>query len=449
MDAGATPATSTILILSTRTWTLVGSDALFIALSLVLVLQPALAPYVFPFYGLLFFWSDLRRETELGILFIFLATAAGGYLAARQAGPVRAALVIEIAGLWLLNWAIAALRNRSMRDERDMAVEIVSLSAQIKDGERDVAYYKQYEAAAGGQIRLRRDLADSARHLGAATDATQVHERLVSILAARYPECRVEVSAEAGADPLLQGATGKKGPVLARDASADPRLKGQGYGSALAVPMRVMKQPAGFLKIASAKANALGPEDVRAADLFATMAGLSLENIRFYEQVHQQATHDSLTQLASHKAFQGRLQEELLRAGRSQTPLSLIMCDIDHFKTYNDRYGHQAGDHLLRTVSAILMSFARPVDFVARYGGEEFTLILPSFVRTEAVEVANRIRVRLASEPFVFQGQRTSATMSFGVAAFPQDATTASQIIRVADERLYKAKNGGRNQVCG
>jgi diguanylate cyclase (GGDEF)-like protein len=89
------------------------------------------------------------------------------------------------------------------------------------------------------------------------------------------------------------------------------------------------------------------------------------------------------------------------------------------------------------------------VDFAARYGGEEFAIILPNYVRSEAVQVAERIRARVAEEPFIFNGSPTRATMSLGVAAFPTDATTASQIVRVADERLYKAKHGGRNQVVG
>jgi diguanylate cyclase (GGDEF)-like protein len=210
-----------------------------------------------------------------------------------------------------------------------------------------------------------------------------------------------------------------------------------------------MRQPAGFLKLESDQPGAFTPEDLRTADLFATMAALSLENIQLYEHVHEAAVHDPLTQLYSHRAFDARLREELLRAGRSQTPLSFILCDIDHFKVYNDRYGHQAGDQLLRTLAAIIASFARPVDFPARYGGEEFCLILPNFVRSEAVGLAERIRLRVAAEPFVLRGQRTGATMSFGVASFPVDATTASQIVRIADERLYRAKDGGRNQVVG
>ena len=96
-----------------------------------------------------------------------------------------------------------------------------------------------------------------------------------------------------------------------------------------------------------------------------------------------------------------------------------------------------------------MSSFARPVDFAARYGGEEFCLILPNFVRSEAVDLANRLRLRVESEPFVFQGHNTRATLSLGVSSFPQDATSPSQMIRVADERMYRAKSGGRNQVVG
>ena len=123
------------------------------------------------------------------------------------------------------------------------------------------------------------------------------------------------------------------------------------------------------------------------------------------------------------------------------------MADIDLFKQYNDTYGHQAGDELLRSVSRILVNHTRPVDCVARYGGEEFSVILPNTVRDHALEVANRMRLAVASEPFLFKGQRTRVTLSFGVAAFPQDATSQSQLIRVADERLYRSKANGRNQV--
>ena len=420
-----------------KTVTLLGSDLLFIAVSLLFILHPEIGPVAYPFYGLLFLWSDWRREGEASVIFAFLVTAAGIVLATRSPLPVdKVVLAGEVVGIWILNGALSLHRSRFFKDLQALEIEKQRLELRVREDERDLKYYQSYQENADTQIRLRRDLTESARSLGSAMDARQVQERLMGILSLRFPGARVDITSAAGADAALQAAE-RNGPFLAQDRRV------------MAVPLKIMHRAAGFLKLESDNPHAFRPEDLKTVDLFATMAALSLENIQFYEHIQAQATHDPLTQLYSHKAFQDRLQEELLRAGRAQTPLSFILCDLDHFKSYNDRYGHQAGDHLLRTVAAVLAGFARPVDFPARYGGEEFCLILPNFVRREAVELANRIRLRVACEPFVFQGEKTSATMSIGVSGFPQDATTPSQIIRVADERLYKAKQGGRNQVVG
>ncbi len=435
-----------------RTATLAGSEALFVAVSLLLLRFPQAAPALFPFYGLLPLWSDFRREAEAPIIFLFLIATAGTVLAARAAtGAAQAALAGEAAGVLALSWAIALYRDRDFKRQRAHAMERAELDQQMLDDDRDLKYYKSYEKQAGGQITLRRDLTESAKALGATMDRREVHERLVAILSARFQTSRVIVTADPGGDPALEWALRRKAPLLVKDAAADERLKGSSaaYRSCVVVPLKVLQQPAGFVKLESDQADAFSPDDLKTVDLVATMAAMSLENIQFYEQVHEQATHDALTQLVSHRTFQQRLQEEILRAGRSQTPMSVVMCDVDHFKRYNDGFGHQAGDHLLRTLAGVLSSFARPVDVVARYGGEEFAFILPNVVRTEAVQLAERVRQRVAAEPFVFQGQNTGVTMSFGVASFPQDATTAPLIMRAADERLYRAKEGGRNRVVG
>ena len=434
-----------------RLITLLGSDALFGAISLFLLFHPAQGPAFYPAYGLLFLWADFRRETESHIIFLFLVTMAGLVLAAWAPAAARLPVGIEIGGLWLLSWAIGLYRQADVADRRASQEEEGRLESGIRDDDRELQIYKTYQENMDAQIRLRRDLTDGAKSLGNTLDSREVHLRLSNILSARYPGARVELAAGVSEDPLLALAMRTQGPVVVKDSAGDARLGGgtTRFRSAMAIPLKVLRRAAGFLKIESDSPGAFGPEDLKTVDLFTTMAALSLENIQFYENVHEQATHDALTQLFSHKAFQTRLKEELLRAGRSQSPLSFILCDIDHFKSYNDRYGHQAGDQLLKTLAGILTSFARPVDFAARYGGEEFCLILPNFVRTEAVDLANRLRLRVAAESFLFQGERTSATMSLGVSSFPQDATTPSQIVRVADERLYRAKEGGRNQVVG
>lgn len=434
-----------------RAVTLLGSYGLFAGLSLLVVARPEFAPFAFPAFALPLLWSDLRRDAESPAVLTFLATIAGAILAVRAADAgARAGIAVGIAGLWTLAAALSSHRGRQVDDERALLLEQMTLQDAIRDDERDLKYYKGYEESVGSETRLRRDLADAAKSLSGTMDAGEVQARLVAVLTARFPAARIEVAPGAGADPLLLAAARRRGPVLVKDARQEAELvPGARFASAVAIPFKVMGHPAGFVKLESDKPSAFGADDVKAADLFATMAALSLENISLFESVHRQATHDALTQLYSHRAFQQRLQEEVLRSGRAQTPLSLIMCDVDHFKRYNDSYGHQAGDHLLKTLAGILASFARPVDLVARYGGEEFAVILPNFVRSEALQVAERMRARVAAEPFVFQGSPTHATMSFGVASFPQDATTASQIVRSADEKLYRAKHGGRNQVVG
>jgi len=438
-------------MLGKRSATLLGANLLFAAISVQLVLRPDMAVGVYPFFGALALWTDFRRESELPIIFTFLATLVGILLVLRCAtGVERAALAVEIGGLWILDWGIGLYRGRDLADQREILAKRLVFDAGIRDDERDLKYYRAYQETIGGQIRLRRDLAETARSLGSITDSREVYRRLVEIVAERFPEARVQVLADAASDPMVGLAAQRQSPVLVKDSSAQEwPASAPGFASAMALPIKVMRQPAGFLKLESDQAGAFTPEDLRTVDLFGTMAALSLENIQLYEHVHEAAVHDPLTQLYSHRAFQQRLREELLRAGRGQTPLSLILCDVDHFKLYNDNYGHQAGDQLLRTLAAILASFARPVDFPARYGGEEFCLILPNVARAEAVALAQSIRARVAEEPFVFQGYRTGATMSLGVSSFPTDATTASQIVRIADERLYKAKHNGRNQVVG
>ncbi len=434
-----------------RTLTLTFSGLVFLALASASVSSPHLASVLFPLYGFIFLWMGLRQERELPFVFLFLISVVALLSASHLKSPWNHEIFFELGALWTFQFSWGVYQNTVLSSRRDRELKVNALRLKIADEERDVEYYQAYRAKALSQIQNAQNLTASAKILGNTLSAPEVHDRLISILSSRFPSAQVELVASPGQDPLLNFAQTRNAPTLVRDAWADKRFQEllSPYRSGLAIPVKVMRQPAGFLKITSKEPDAFGAEEAKAAELFVAMASMSLENIRFYEQVQAQSVRDPLTQLYSHRAFQTKLQEELLRAGRSQTPLSLIMIDIDHFKSYNDRYGHQAGDSLLKTVSAILNSFARPVDYAARYGGEEFCLILPNFVRTEAVEIANRLRLRVAAQPFFFQGEKSSVTISLGVASFPQDATTASQIIRVADERLYQAKHGGRNQVVG
>ncbi|MCX8045223.1 MAG: diguanylate cyclase [Desulfobacterota bacterium] len=157
---------------------------------------------------------------------------------------------------------------------------------------------------------------------------------------------------------------------------------------------------------------------------------------------------DGLTDLFNRRYFQERIAEEFSRARRYDFPMSFIMFDIDHFKEINDSYGHQAGDDVLRNLARILVNHIRDVDVPARYGGEEFSLILPHTTLKNAVIFAERLREEVAKHPFLFHEKRIPVTISLGVAGIPDNnPSSCNELIRFADEALYRAKQAGRNRT--
>lgn len=161
------------------------------------------------------------------------------------------------------------------------------------------------------------------------------------------------------------------------------------------------------------------------------------------QQLQNLAITDGLTGLHNHRAFQDYLEEQFQTAMHKKQPLAMILMDVDHFKQYNDTYGHQAGDEVLRRVAQILKQSVRDGDFVARYGGEEFAVVLPRTDTENAVQVAERLREAIASAEWTLR----PITGSFGVASIRPDMETRREIIESADQALYEAKRGGRNRV--
>lgn len=165
------------------------------------------------------------------------------------------------------------------------------------------------------------------------------------------------------------------------------------------------------------------------------------------------ALTDPVTGLGNHRLFQDQLRIEVERAKRHQRPLSVLMMDIDHFKTWNDKFGHPAGDLLLKEVATHLLQGLRTIDWVARYGGDEFVMILPDTALANAFDVAERLRKSFSqrhadlSRQSPNQNQSPAGpTLSFGVASYPDHAATADDLVQAADQALYLAKEQGRDQ---
>ena len=169
---------------------------------------------------------------------------------------------------------------------------------------------------------------------------------------------------------------------------------------------------------------------------------------RDFEHQYKLATTDGLTELYNHRYFQEQMKLNVENSKRYGNEFSMIILDIDFFKKFNDTYGHQSGDAVLRQVAQTLKRSVRATDIACRYGGEEMSIILPNTGKNVAHSTAEKICERVSSNKFKLQGDKeVSVTISLGVSTYPQDGQTPSELIESADKRLYNAKNNGRNQV--
>ena len=204
---------------------------------------------------------------------------------------------------------------------------------------------------------------------------------------------------------------------------------------------------------AEEKGLALGAADYITKPFHAPIVKLRVKNqVKMLDQlrtIERLSMHDQLTGLPNRRNFESRMNQEWSRAQREQTPLSLLMIDIDNFKIYNDSYGHQQGDTALMTAAkAFKQALKRPGDFAVRWGGEEFIILLPNTDSNGAMEVAEQVRKSV--EEVVIPGKRMSkVTVSVGVHTWiPGQESTIDELITNADTALYEAKNQGRNRVC-
>jgi diguanylate cyclase (GGDEF)-like protein/PAS domain S-box-containing protein len=176
--------------------------------------------------------------------------------------------------------------------------------------------------------------------------------------------------------------------------------------------------------------------------------GLALANLGLRETLREQATHDKLTGLYNRHYLNARFEQELARARRKKDPLAVIMLDIDHFKRFNDTFGHAAGDHVLRELARVVIQSSRKSDVACRYGGEEFVLFLPEAPAEIALKRAEEIREALKALQLDWEGQPLgSVTLSAGVAIYPDHGQDPDTLLRFADRALYQAKQLGRDRV--
>jgi diguanylate cyclase (GGDEF)-like protein len=223
----------------------------------------------------------------------------------------------------------------------------------------------------------------------------------------------------------------------------DPYIRRNHCKSILCAPIMHQSRITGILYMENnLTANAFTAERLELLKIISAQAAISLENAKLFEQ----ATTDGLTKLYVHRYFQLLLDQEIQRSWRHNQTFSLVMMDIDNFKAFNDTYGHQLGDEVLKNVARTIKNISRAVDVPARYGGEEFVLILPETDTIGALVAAEKIRRAVEELEISHDMEDLHVTISLGVATFPTQADNKESLIKSADGALYTAKRKGKNR---
>ena len=349
-----------------------------------------------------------------------------------------------------------------MEREIRMQDELKSLNQQLEAHIREMELLLEVAKAVSSSLDLPEQLETLGRQICArmATDEFSVllideatHQLVIEAVAGKAPAgkrgMRFHLGEGITGEVAARGAT-----IYVPDVEKDARFlhyksQHRTKGSFVAVPLRAKGRMLGVMNLSRVRVDAFTPQEIRLTEAVAAQAALSIANARLYHQTLELSYTDALTGVANRRQLFVRLEQELSRSLRFGDELSILLIDLDLFKTINDRHGHPVGDGVLRGVALALRRNVRQVDLVARYGGEEFCVVLPRITRAEAAEVAEKLRRAVASGPMASTpaGEPLSCTISVGVAAFGVDATDLPGLIEKADAALYEAKKDGRDRV--
>lgn len=205
----------------------------------------------------------------------------------------------------------------------------------------------------------------------------------------------------------------------------------------------------GTLRLDNTGPQLYSQDDLRFLASICELGAVALENSELFKRTQELAIHDGLTGLYTKGYFLERLKDECRRGVRKGQEFSLLMIDIDFFKNYNDKFGHTAGDIVLKKISLKLAEALKNLSTtISRFGGEEFCIVMHNTVQSEAFKLADNLRKMIENEKVILRRQKTNVTVSIGLASFPNDAIIEDELILKADKAMYEAKQKGRNQVC-
>ena len=364
-------------------------------------------------------------------------------------------------------------------DDLRLLVIYASFAAQAMANADATELLRQQSAALEHQVRSQRELLQITESILSTLDPRAVLDQIADLLAdlIGYDNIAIEivdpvtglltpltargVHADIYLRPWKPGETGvatwvveHNEPTLILDEQADERLNEEFKteapvdGSLIVVPLRGREGATGVLTLERlGTGNVYSEAEFELVKLFAAQVSIALQNAEVYRAIEIRARTDGLTGLLNHATFAEHLAANVSR----HEPFSLVMLDLDAFKSVNDTFGHQAGDRLLREIARAIVAVGRESDLVFRYGGDEFALILPGADGDAAIQVAERVRVAVEAvggKGSMWEAGKVHVSSSFGVATFPADGDTAESILLAADRACFVAKRSGPGRIA-
>ncbi|HSD20981.1 MAG TPA: diguanylate cyclase [Anaeromyxobacter sp.] len=334
---------------------------------------------------------------------------------------------------------VARTYNETLAAITDLHVRRIEDAASIASMQRELVLKAELEA----RVRELTLLFELGRTLGATLDLDELCRATAAQVGSALgaPELQVLLVDEATGERVVRAAYGS-------DEALGTRLApGKARAGWIEVPMARGEEGAGAIALRPAN-GALGPGEARLLEAIAAQAALAVANARLHQKMVRLSQTDALTGAHNRRSLFARLEDELERSARFEHATAIALVDVDHFRRYNDAFGHAAGDAVLRRVAAVLGGAARRVDLVARYGGEEFAVVLARADRAAAVAAAEKLRAAVTAAALPHPGAGPGhVTISVGVAVYPDDARELGALIDCADAALYAAKRAGRDVV--
>ena len=351
----------------------------------------------------------------------------------------------------------AALTVENLRLQADLSRKFERFSATVELA-RTLTPIRSYE------VLLQSIMSKSAELIRAERGSLMLLDSETDALLLEVQKGVIEGLAEKMRIPKGQGIAGKVAelgePLLVENVEIDPRILQKNRDhyktrSFLSVPLKIGDRTIGVLNLSDKISGEVFTEDdLQLLQSFASQAVVVLERNVLYsqtERLKKLSITDPLTGLLNRRYFQERLEEEIARSSRHGRQMSLMMLDIDGFKTFNDSFGHPAGDKLLKLVSDAIMDSVRSMDIVARFGGDEFLVLLPETDSGLATHIAERIRQQVSQVALIGETGREDGlpviTISIGIASYPQNGHTLEMIVEQVDRALYQAKMKGKNRI--